>query len=78
VSRKRNEAAWDRIRELRASGMTYKQIGAEVGFTFAAVRSALVTMNGEKLTRDNDIPKEKLDRMMDIAWRISKRKWRIA
>ena len=78
MSRKRNEAAWQRIRVLRASGMTYKQIGAEVGVHFTAVRSALVTMKGEQLTRDNDIPTEKLDRMVEIAWNVAKRKWRIA
>ena len=78
MSRKRNEAAWERIRVLRASGMTYKQIGAEVGVHFTAVRSALVTMKGEQLTRDNDLPKEKLDHIVGIACRIAKRKWRIA
>ena len=66
----------DAIAELYESGLGYRAIGTKLDLSRDTVRGAVKRMveNQGLLRKPDDLPTEVLDRMMDLAWSISKRR----
>ena len=75
---KRDDVVWAKVAKLRGEGSTITEISREVGVTTTGVRYVLASMAGRPVNVDKDLPTATLDRMELLAYKISKRKVRIA